>query len=104
MPFQSCQAQNPVLGNPSGLVPLGLSTKMSTFEPETPKCEAALSASAARSDCAAAEGAAEASSTQVPASTEPPKVGELPLPSVYWLVTVDQVSPEAPSPPNRFCM
>src|SRR6202035_2353146 len=99
VPFQSCQAQNPEFGKPSGLVPLGLSTKTSASGPETPKCWAPACASAAMSACAAFAGAAAASSTQVPRSTEPPNEGE-PFESGYWVVMVDQLSCPVPRPPK----
>src|SRR5205085_10420076 len=100
----SCQAQKPVLGNPSGLVPLGLTTKMFTSGPETPNCAAALSASAAMSAWLADCGAGAESSTQVPPSTEPLNVTGLPLPSVYCVMDADQPSLASPRPLNRLCM
>src|SRR5512139_1465708 len=93
LPSQSCQAQNPALGKPSGLVPEGLSTTTCTsVPPPMPKCCTPFSASAAMSCWVADCGAALESSTQLPASTAPPKEGPEPLSSVYCDVTVDQVS------------
>src|SRR5487761_1245002 len=101
---KSCQAQNPAFGKPSGFVPLGLSTTIWMLSPATPKCCAAVTASAARSAWVADCGAALPLSTQEPASTDPPNEGPWPLLSVYCELIVDQLSPDPPSPATKFCM